>query len=191
MLDELDAPVSCSKRTWACAMARDRTVVPRSGRRGRRFKSCHPDSRLRRSQACGAGRPDAAKYSSTAVQAAKYSGRCPPQTQPRSAHHYPPPAAPRRQLDRRSFLGRAAKLARVSPRTCGTGPWRPAMASFDPDAVATSPNFRTRKGRSAIPTNWPRHRFWPSAGDLTPPPPATGSGCCRSSGCSEWSADAG
>ena len=68
VLDELDAPVSCSKRTWACAMARDRTVVPRSGRRGRRFKSCHPDSRLRRSQPCrglrgqSQARPEGAKW---------------------------------------------------------------------------------------------------------------------------------
>ena len=43
VLDELGAPLSCSKRAWACAMAQDGTVVPRSGRRGRRFKSCHPD----------------------------------------------------------------------------------------------------------------------------------------------------
>ena len=59
VLDELDAPLPCSKRPWACWMAPDRTVVPRSGRRGRRFKSFHPDSRLRRSQPCDAGRPAA------------------------------------------------------------------------------------------------------------------------------------
>jgi hypothetical protein len=32
-------------------MARQRTVVPRSGRRGRRFKSCHPDQYSRRPEA--------------------------------------------------------------------------------------------------------------------------------------------
>src|SRR5665811_1569575 len=38
-----DAPLSCSECHRPCSMARERTVVPRSGRRGRRFKSCHPD----------------------------------------------------------------------------------------------------------------------------------------------------
>ena len=33
------------ERRRACSTARQRTVVPRSGRRGRRFKSCHPDQR--------------------------------------------------------------------------------------------------------------------------------------------------
>ena len=42
-LDEPDAPLSCSERHRTCSMTRRRTVVPRSGRRGRRFKSCHPD----------------------------------------------------------------------------------------------------------------------------------------------------
>src|ERR1019366_5055270 len=42
-LDEPDEPLSCSERHRTCSTARQRTVVPRSGRRGRRFKSCHPD----------------------------------------------------------------------------------------------------------------------------------------------------
>ena len=42
-LDEPDAPLSCSECHRPCSMARQCTVVPRSGRRGRRFKSCHPD----------------------------------------------------------------------------------------------------------------------------------------------------
>ena len=67
--DELDAPVPCSKRSQACAMARDCTVVPRSGRRGRRFKSCHPD------HICAGHRP-AARAVPMPVQAAKYSSRC-------------------------------------------------------------------------------------------------------------------
>ena len=41
--DEQDAALSCSERHRPCSKARQRTVVPRSGRRGRRFKSCHPD----------------------------------------------------------------------------------------------------------------------------------------------------
>ena len=51
-LDEPDAPLSCSECHRPCSMARQRTVVPRSGRRGRRFKSCHPDH-SRRSLTCG------------------------------------------------------------------------------------------------------------------------------------------
>jgi hypothetical protein len=43
VLDEPDAPLSCSERPRPCSAARQRTVIPRSGRRGRRFKSCHPD----------------------------------------------------------------------------------------------------------------------------------------------------
>ena len=58
--DEPHAPFSCSERAWACWMTRDRPVVPRSGRRGRRFKSCHPDSRVRRSQALPRASPDPA-----------------------------------------------------------------------------------------------------------------------------------
>src|SRR5450631_528119 len=50
-LDEPDAPLSCSERPRACSMARQRTVIPRSGRRGRRFKSCHPDRYSRRPEA--------------------------------------------------------------------------------------------------------------------------------------------
>ena len=50
-LDEPDAPLSCSERPRACSAVRQRTVVPRSGRRGRRFKSCHPDQ-CRRSLTC-------------------------------------------------------------------------------------------------------------------------------------------
>ena len=42
-LDEPDAPLSCSECHRPCSMTRQRTVIPRSGRRGRRFKSCHPD----------------------------------------------------------------------------------------------------------------------------------------------------
>jgi hypothetical protein len=42
-LDEPDAPLSCSERHRPCSVTRQRTVIPRSGRRGRRFKSCHPD----------------------------------------------------------------------------------------------------------------------------------------------------
>jgi len=45
--DEPDAPLSCSECHRPCSTARQRTVVPRSGRRGRRFKSCHPDHRHR------------------------------------------------------------------------------------------------------------------------------------------------
>jgi hypothetical protein len=37
--DEPDAPPSCSKGPRAYSAARQRTVVPRSGLRGRRFKS--------------------------------------------------------------------------------------------------------------------------------------------------------
>jgi hypothetical protein len=40
--DEPDAPLSCSECHRPCSTARQRTVVPRSGRRGRRFKSCTP-----------------------------------------------------------------------------------------------------------------------------------------------------
>jgi hypothetical protein len=50
-LDEPDAPLSCSKRHRTCSMTRQCTVIPRSGRRGRRFKSCHPDQ-CRRSLTC-------------------------------------------------------------------------------------------------------------------------------------------
>ena len=50
-LDEPDAPLSCSKRHRPCSMTRQCTVVPRSGRRGRRFKSCHPDRYSRRPEA--------------------------------------------------------------------------------------------------------------------------------------------
>jgi len=55
-LDEPDAPLSCSERHRPCSMARQRTVVPRSGRRGRRFKSCHPDQCSRRSSLKDRGR---------------------------------------------------------------------------------------------------------------------------------------
>ena len=41
--NEPEAPLSCSERRPTCSAARQRTVVPRSGRRGRRFKSCHPE----------------------------------------------------------------------------------------------------------------------------------------------------
>jgi hypothetical protein len=41
-LDEPDAPLPCSERHRPYSAARQCTVVPRSGRRGRRFKSCHP-----------------------------------------------------------------------------------------------------------------------------------------------------
>src|ERR1035437_9472317 len=41
--DEPDAPLTCSERHRSYSTALQRTVVPRSGRRGRRFKSCHPD----------------------------------------------------------------------------------------------------------------------------------------------------
>jgi hypothetical protein len=41
--DEPDAPLTCSERHRPYSTALQRTVVPRSGRRGRRFKSCHPD----------------------------------------------------------------------------------------------------------------------------------------------------
>ena len=50
--DEQNAPLPCSERHRTCSTARQRTVVPRSGRRGRRFKSCHPDH-SRRSLTCG------------------------------------------------------------------------------------------------------------------------------------------
>jgi hypothetical protein len=50
--DEPDAPLSCSGCRRPCSMAQQRTVVPRSGRRGRRFKSCHPDQ-CHRSLICG------------------------------------------------------------------------------------------------------------------------------------------
>ena len=50
-LDESDAPLLCSECHSPCSMARQRTVVPRSRRRGRRLKSCHPDQYHRRSQA--------------------------------------------------------------------------------------------------------------------------------------------
>ena len=50
-LDEPDAPLTCSERHRPYSTALQRTVVPRSGRRGRRFKSCHPDQHHRRSQA--------------------------------------------------------------------------------------------------------------------------------------------
>jgi hypothetical protein len=50
-LNEPDAPLSCLECHRPCSMARQRTVVPRSGRRGRRFKSCHPDQ-CHRSPTC-------------------------------------------------------------------------------------------------------------------------------------------
>ena len=49
--DEPDAPLSCSERHRTYSMTRQCTVIPRSGRRGRRFKSCHPDQYSRRSEA--------------------------------------------------------------------------------------------------------------------------------------------
>jgi hypothetical protein len=62
-LDEPDAPLSCSERPRACSTARQRTVVPRSGRRGRRFKSCHPDQ-CHRSLTCGNAVPCARRPTS-------------------------------------------------------------------------------------------------------------------------------
>ena len=61
--DEPDAPLSCSECHRPCSTARQRTAVPRSGRRGRRFKSCHPDQ-CHRSLTCGNAVPYARRPTS-------------------------------------------------------------------------------------------------------------------------------
>src|SRR5664279_1341895 len=73
--DEQDAPLSCSKRHRPCSTARQRTVVPRSGRRGRRFKSCHPDHRHRSPTCANAALRWPALHSSPPADAPKEQKR--------------------------------------------------------------------------------------------------------------------